>query len=282
MVRAEAPARLRVVVPSNLPVLADLQSTDAPLGEIPNVFPDALALGQTRAAPEAGAAPASTLVTLGRGATDATFPTIDVRFDTVTDGWTPPDPVMAAGPNHVVVLINARIAIYDTAGTLVQGPFSLEQFFGIPPEFFDFDPLAIWDPHSRRFIVATLSDRSASNDSRLYVAFSQTENATGAWNTYFIDADRDQPNIWADYASVGIDRNAVYFTANMFSRSSAFRNVTLFIYDKEDGYAGRPLDNVHLIDVRTQGGGSPFRLRPAWIGRGRGGRPFFLAHVFGS
>ncbi len=225
---------------------------------------------------------------LGDGATLGTdaFPTIDVRFDSPFDGSTaPPDSVVAVGRNHAVSLVNVLIGIYDKSGVLKQGPFSLRSFFGIPPGWGDFDPLAVYDPFSDRYIVAVLADNGSASDARIYIAFSQTGDATGTWNKYWIDADRGQPNIWADYGSIGIDRNAVYLTANMFTRTNGFSNVTLFVYDKEDGYAGRALDNTHLIDVRTASNGSPFRLRPAFVGEAVPGDAYYLAHTdnsFGS
>jgi hypothetical protein len=226
--------------------------------------------------------PADAPMTLG---TDAP-PAIDVRFDGPFDGGVaPPDSVLAVGRSHAVALINVQIAMYDKTGVLKQGPFSLRSFFGIPAGWGEFDPLAIYDPYSDRYIVATLADNGSASDSRIYIAFSQTNDATGLWNKYWIDADRNQPNIWADYGAIGLDRNAVYLTANMFTRSGGYANATLFIYDKEDGYAGRALDNTHLIDVRTAGNGSPYRLRPAFVGEVVPGDTYYLAHTdssFGS
>jgi hypothetical protein len=220
------------------------------------------------------------------GSTDASFPTIDVRFDGPYDAFVaPPDPVIAVGDSHVVSLINRLISVYDKSGSLLQGPTSLRDFFGIPSSFSSFDPLAVYDPFSDRYIVVCTSKNDSQQDSRLYVAFSQSADATAGWNTYFIDADRDQAGNWADYPSIGIDRNAVYLTANMFSFVGFFQNVTLFVYDKEDGYAGRDLDNTHLIDVRSASSGSPFRLRPATIEQTVPGDVFYLAqssNSFGS
>ena len=220
------------------------------------------------------------------GSTGASFPSIDVRFDGPYDAFVaPPDPVIAVGENHVVSLINRLISVYDKSGSLLQGPTSLRDFFGIPSSFSSFDPLAAYDPFSDRYIVVCTSKNDSQQDSRLYIAFSQSADATAGWNTYFIDADRDQAGNWADYPSIGIDRNAVYLTANMFSFVGFFQNVTLYVYDKEDGYAGRELDNTHLIDVRSAGGGSPFRLRPATIEQTVPGDVFYLAqssNSFGS
>lgn len=296
VVHAPAPERVEVIEPARLPRYVPAPGEEsAPVRLIPNLFPSP---GEIPAGtPPAGlfptpSGPGITYVFDGGDESpamlgpDAGYPAIDVRFDGPFDGSVaPPDSVVAVGKNHAVSLINLLIATYDKAGVLKQGPFSLRSFFGIPAGFADFDPLAIYDPFSDRYVVATLADNGAASDSRIYVAFSQTGDPTGAWNKYFIDADRDQANRWADYGSIGLDRHAVYFTANMFTRAGGFSNVTLFVYDKEDGYAGRALDNSHLINVRTSGNGSPFRLRPAFVGEVVPGDAYYLAHTdssFGS
>ncbi|MCU0230417.1 MAG: hypothetical protein MUC67_03450 [Acidobacteria bacterium] len=262
------------LIPNVFPSPGEIPGGDAAGG----IFPAPSDVGTTVVREEPADAPTA----LGADAP----PAIDVRFDAPFDGGVaPPDSVLAVGRNHAVALINVQIAIYDKTGALKQGPFSLRSFFGIPSGWGDFDPLAIYDPHSDRYIVATLADNGSLSDSRIYIAFSQTNDATGAWNKYWIDADRGQPNNWADYASIGLDRNAVYLTANMFTRTGGYSNATLFIYDKEDGYAGRALDNTHLIDVRTASNAATYRLRPAFVGEAVPGDAYYLAHTdsgFGS
>lgn len=259
---------------------------DPPAGPgklIPNQFPAAAsfaASGPPGSIWPAPAGPVTRVVEMGPENTLAALPAIDVRFDAPFDGGVaPPDPVLAAGRNHVIALVNSRVGIYSKSGTLLQGPFSMAEFFNIPAGFGIFDPLAIYDPFSDRFIAAVLADNGAAKDSRIFVAFSQTAEATGPWFRYWINADAGQPKNWADYGSIGIDRHAVYFTANLFTRGGGYSNVTLYIYDKEDGYAGRPLTNTHLVDVRTQGGASPYRLRPAFVGETVPGEAYYLAHT---
>ncbi|MFN7964775.1 MAG: hypothetical protein U0V87_03690 [Acidobacteriota bacterium] len=289
-IHAPAPAREAVVEPSTLAVFSPQPAVDGSGRLIPNVFPSALELAKSSSSPiqwPEGGTHDLTFVTprasTDGGATDA-FPVIDVKFDAVFDGGVaPPDAVLAVGKNSLVVLINLQVAMYDKAGVLKSGPFSLSSFFGFPPGFGGgFDPLAVYDPFSDRFVITALADNGGANDSRIFVAFSQTGNAAGAWNKYSIDADAGQTGTWIDYASIGIDRNAVYFTGNMFQRSGGYSNATLFIYDKEDGYAGRPLDNTHIINVRTASGATTYRLRPAYVGEVVPGDEFYLAYTDSS
>jgi len=210
---------------------------------------------------------------------EASIPAIDVRFDGPYDGGVaPPDPVMAPGSRHVVVLVNLVMAVYDKQGTRLSGPTSLRTFFGIPSGFNVFDPVAVPDPFRDRFVVGVAARNAADQDSRIYLAFSDSDDATGTWHRFWIDADAGQDGNWADYPAIGLDRLAVYVTANMFNSSNSYRNATLFVVDKEDGYAGRQPDVTTMIDVRTSGGGSPYRLRPAYVPEATPGDAYFLVY----
>ncbi len=210
---------------------------------------------------------------------EGTLPAIDVRFDGPYDGGVaPPDPVMAPGSRHVVVLVNLVMAVYDKQGTRLSGPTSLRTFFGIPAGFNIFDPVAVPDPFRDRLVVGVAARKAADEDSRIYLAFSDSNDATGTWHRFWIDADAGQPGNWADYPAIGLDRLAVYVTANMFSSSNSYRNASLFIVDKEAGYAGETPDVTTMIDVRTSGGGSPYRLRPAYVPAATPGDAYFLVY----
>lgn len=294
LVHAPAPTRDAVIDPAHVALAAAASAAEGGMPrEIPNRFLEPGELPRGMHSPLAWPQSSTDRLTFvsplieRSGPTAAgvdAFPTVDRSFDAAFDGGVaPPDAVLAVGRNSVVVLINLRIAMYDTNGAPLAGPFSLSSFFDFPAGFGGgFDPLAVYDPFSDRFIVSVLADNGGASDSRIFVAFSQTGNAAGAWNKYSIDADAGQAGNWIDYASIGLDRNAVYFTGNMFQRSGGYSNGTLFIYDKEDGYAGRPLDNTHIIDVRTVGNASTYRLRPAYVPEVVPGDEFYLAYTDAS
>lgn len=281
---APPPPRLGVIDPAQLPVLLPAGPGTAAAGKkevVPNVFPDPLAIPRGEWHPLDWPAPQGDITHLAipeGGLTDGPYPAIDRRFDVLAGDATPPDPVVAVGKNGFVVLVNRLIAMYDKNGVLTSGPFSLAEFFGASSDQNPFDPLAVYDPFSDRFIVAAAGGSFSSTSSVIWVAFSQTGDAAGLYNKYAIPAWRGQSGRWADYPSIGLDRNAVYFTANMY-QLNWYNNVTLFIYDKEDGYAGRPLDNKHLIDVRTASNGSAYRLRPAYVPEAVTGNEYYLAHM---
>ncbi len=257
---------------------------------VPNVFPPGFELEVGRGARRQAAGPGTggdgggDVVIVDDGAaplapTGEPMPGIDVRFDGPYDGGlAPPDPVMAPGSQHVVVLVNVVMSVYDKSGNLLSGPTSLRSFFGIPAGFNVFDPIAIPDPFRDRFIVGVAARKAADEDSRIYLAFSETNDATGTWNRFWIDADANQAGNWADYPAIGIDRLAAYVTANMFSASDAFRNVTLYIVDKDAGYSGGTPTVKTVIDLRTSSGGAPYRLRPGYVPGTVPGDTYYLVH----
>jgi hypothetical protein len=276
---APPPSRAGVVEPAKLGRASSAPAEAPRLVE--NEFPDPASFGSSSEPPLDGTALDASLTEV-KAAEESllSFPAIDTRIEgPYEDGVAPPDCVLAVGRTTLVALVNVRIEIYSKSGILLQGPLSLASFFGIPPEFGVFDPLAIYDPFFDRFIVAVLARYGAQQDSRIYVAFSQTNDASGAWNRYWIDADAGQAGNWADYGSIGIDRFAVYFTANMFTAGGGFSNATLFVYSKDDGYAGVPLRNTHIIDVLTPSGGNSYRLRPATVPTAVPGDEYYLAHT---
>src|SRR5437588_2151964 len=67
---------------------------------------------------------------------DRVVPTVSVlksfagmSFNDTTSGGEPPDTNLAAGPNHVVELVNTAIRVYDKSGG-IRSPQELSSFFG--------------------------------------------------------------------------------------------------------------------------------------------------------
>jgi len=132
-------------------------------------------------------------------------------------GWTPPDPEMAVGMEHIVCMVNGGIAAFEKDGTLVfqQDINGSSGFFGsVGAGGFVFDPEVIWDPHSGRFI-AFANERNGSQG-RFLFAVSDDGNPAGTWHKYAInggplvnDNDIDSPNI-------SVDASVIYMSADYF------------------------------------------------------------------
>lgn len=127
------------------------------------------------AAPGAAAATTSGLVFDGPNESDTNF--------------IPPDPILAAGPNHVVVLINSLMAVYDKSGNLQGGFRQFSTFFadlGLTGEIFD--PRIIYDQTDNRFILTAAEvDRVNFTSGNVLIAVSQTSDPTGMWNKFAVN-----------------------------------------------------------------------------------------------
>jgi hypothetical protein len=97
-----------------------------------------------------------------------------------TTGSTPSDSNMAPGPSNVVEQVNSRLAIYSRAGSLQQGPFSLQSWYGTASGDSVFDPHTIYEINHHHFITIAEDGTTKS----WVVAVSRSSDATGAWCTY--------------------------------------------------------------------------------------------------
>ena len=101
----------------------------------------------------------------------------------------PPDPWVAAGPEHIVQAVNLSLRITDRQG---GGALDLDlpTFFQLPPNTFDSDPHVIYDSLHGRWLATEVSwdcDASrypACNFGHGYIDFavSRTADPTGSWD----------------------------------------------------------------------------------------------------
>jgi len=130
----------------------------------------------------------------------------------------------AAGPFHLVSLLNSEWGVFNKAGVLLDNV-TLESFWsslGAAASDFPFDPKILYDQHSGRFVAVTL-DCTVSPNSWILIAVSSTSNPLDPWDKWAIDADLDnnilQTNTFADYPGLGVDEFNIYVTANMFENN---------------------------------------------------------------
>jgi len=160
------------------------------------------------------------------------FDSIDLRHCCGGGGSVPPDPELAAGPNHVIAVVNVALEIYDTSGHSQGGPTTLSSFFANDPKCTgQFDPNAIYDESADRFIIGADGDGSD-----YCIAVSQTSDPTGDWYLYsFQTASRRD---FFDYPHAGVGEDAIYLGANMFGVLQ-FKEGRVWAINKADLYAGR-------------------------------------------
>jgi len=168
-------------------------------------------------------------------------------FGTQNTGWRPPDPEIAVGPNHVVIVVNAQITFRrksDGVQTFQQNLTNSGGFWGAQGAGgFVFDPIAQYDTDTNRFVVAAAE--RAGGQEFINVAISDDSDPNGAWNKFRINVSSFGADI--DYPILGIDENTVSITADFFASPTGN---WIFILDKADLIAGV----VTMTSVQTAGG----------------------------
>ena len=148
----------------------------------------------------------------------------------------PPDTHGAVGTNRVMVALNSQVRIQNRDGSVVS-TVSLNSFWSsVGGGSGAFDPKVLYDPYNHRWIF-TACDDSRSASSGILIGVSQTADPSGVWNLYKIDAD--PANIlWADYPSIGFNKNWIVVQVNMFPISSGSFQSNIYAFNKADLYAG--------------------------------------------
>jgi len=170
--------------------------------------------------------------------------------------WTPPDPTIAVGPNHIVTTVNTAIAFYQKDGTL---DFSANLDDSGDPGFFEevggktfcFDPKCFYDHLAKRFVVVAL-EFYGTTESWIDIAVSDDSDPNGVWYKYRTNSVvADGPNtFWVDYPGFGYDGGAYYVTGNLFGlNNGGFGGVIYRIFNKTPLLTGSAASFKDLRDA---------------------------------
>ncbi len=187
-------------------------------------------------------------------------------------GCNPPDMAIAASRTRVLQGVNTQWEVLDTSGNVRPGwPVSAQSFFGVPSNTCDpssngqpflSDPRAIYDPNDGRFWAAMLQVEGGLGiapgcplKTVYYIAVSQTGDPSGSWNVYEFEMSMGA-QFAADFTQIGLDGQAVYFSANMFGLTSGFY-AEIFEANKgqmERGQANFTADGFFNLQAHGPGG----------------------------
>jgi len=183
------------------------------------------------------------VVPVGAPALGTNFAGLDFDQQATASGYymIPPDPIGAAGPNHVVNVVNSAVEWYDKTGTF-QSRQGLKTFFSSlnPTANYLFDPKVIYDQYADRFVIVALEKIDSPNTSNIYLAVSDDNDPNGTWYYHKINALENigGTNYWADYPGFAIDSQVVYVTANIYDFANNYGGARLWILDKGLGGGG--------------------------------------------
>lgn len=216
-------------------------------GQAPTLQPS------TGAAPDATATPGSVQMTLIPVATD---------FQAIPDNFTriPPDTHGAVGPNHVMTMLNTQVRIQTRGGTNVS-TVGLSTFWSPTGGSSPFDPRLLYDQQSGRWLATCDSDRRSAAASVL-IAISDSDDPTGGWTFFRIDADPTDID-WPDFPDIGFNDTWIAISNNMFTVSSdAYSGTAMWVIDKSTALSGGPLTLTYFAaGFDVAGGARGFAIR---------------------
>ncbi len=210
----------RTVDVGNLPAATDKGSSDGPALRRPDGTSSPATPGPQ------GAAPPPPTQTTSNGdpvITQATaFPGLAAVSKGPTDGE-PPDPWVAAGPEHVVQAVNRAFRISDRSGNTLQTIdmfdfFGLGEFYPDPGDVDFFDPRVIYDSLHARWIGIEASfdclpsQQADVGTGYIDVAISDGPDPTAGWGILSIGYTNALP----DYPGIGSSTDKVVLSANGF------------------------------------------------------------------
>ena len=139
-----------------------------------------------------------------------------------------PDTQGAVGPDHIVEMINSRVAVFDKSGTLIEeeplGDFWLNAGANVTSP--QFSPQIVFDPIEQRWFASAIDDGIGNE---IFVGVSETEDPTGTWRSVQFVGDLDGLT-FNDDDVLGVDANGVYIT----TRNSARDDVSIYSIPKRD------------------------------------------------
>lgn len=158
-------------------------------------------------------------------------------FQALPDGLNsiPPDTHGAVGPNHLMAVLNTQVRVQDRNGTALS-TVTLNGFWSSLGNPDSFDPKLMYDPFAGRWIFVACANPESSTSSIL-IGASQTSDPTGNWNLYRVEVDPAHL-LWADYPSVGFNKDWIVVQVNMFPINSGSARTKVYAFSKASVYAG--------------------------------------------
>jgi hypothetical protein len=193
----------------------------------------------------------------------------------------PPDPTMAVGPNHVMILTNNGdgIRIYDKQGNLLKTISSTQWWSAVWPTQSG-DPQIIYDHYAGRWVMVFMQVDDVALTAGDLIAYSDDSDPFGTWYMYRLPS-----TLWGDFPQIGFDDEAIYISTNNFSFAGVGQYPKIRIISKAELYASNagPLTykDIWNISIPNSGSGA-WSLRPSFQYSPAGGHYMIFANSNGG
>jgi len=153
---------------------------------------------------------------------EASAPRTISGFRAIADQGTniPPDPHTAAGPNHLMAVVNTRFGIFDKNGNVLKIINANNWYGNVQMDAGPFDPQIVYDHHASRWIMVWIHFTGSPLRAALLLSVSDDSDPLGAWCNWNLPDNQfgaTSNTFFGDYPKLGVDANAVYVTSRMFT-----------------------------------------------------------------
>ena len=180
--------------------------------------------------------------------------------------FAPPDCQMAAGPDHLVVTVNASWAVFDKTGRQLLRRNFADMFENLAENPTIFKPRVVYDQSRGGWLLAACGISADQQQSWFFLAASHGPDPLGEWWIWALDAGIDgsqRTGLRPDALGLAVDASSVYLTANMFNAQGQFVYAKLRLLFKKDMQTGGILHGWDFWQLRNFDGTPAFGLQPA-------------------
>ncbi len=180
--------------------------------------------------------------------------------------WTPADSQLAAGTDHLLIAVNAALAIFDKTGRQMFRVNISDLFSPLIQQATIFSPKVIYDQFRDGWVIAACAQNAEERRSWFLLAFSIGANPLDEWFIWALDADFNgtiRTGHWAEDIGLSVDNNWLYLTANIFNANARFLYSKLRILNKKEMQSGGVLHGWDFWELRNADGSMAFGLQPA-------------------
>lgn len=179
-------------------------------------------------------------------------------------GAFPPDTMGTVGPSQFIVAVNGRVRSFNKLTGVADGALNADTdvFFSsvmTPGTNFTSDPRIRYDRLSGRWfvIIIDVPGGNGNQANRVLLAVSSGDTITASSDFTFYQFQMSG-SLFADYPTLGIDANALYIGANMFTLGGSFSSTLGSVVRKSSVLSGGPIVATTFTLVATAGGAGPY------------------------
>jgi len=167
-------------------------------------------------------------------------------------GVSPTDPCMAAGPNHILQMVNGSVGsqiggfmrIWDKNGTALTGNVFMQTLSGLPGLG---DCVPVYDRIADRWVITEMPNPNLAAPYNIVIMVSKSNDPTGQWYIYSFSVTNQFP----DYPKYSLWSNAYYGTGNNYLNAASYSGSCMWALERNKMLVGdntAKLINVTLTD----------------------------------